>query len=105
MRSTALLLLALSLVAGCANGRFRSRELEPGEGDPTSDPMDPSTPMADPDDWTVTVDSEASDRYLERATATANVRGTVEATLGADRAEVDGDTIAQRQLHLPTGDN
>lgn len=93
MRSTTVLLLALSLLAGCANGRFRSREVEPGEGDPTADPTDPSTPMADPDDWTVRVDSEASDRYLERATATANVRGTVEASLGADRAEVDGDAM------------
>jgi hypothetical protein len=94
MRPTSLLLLALALVTGCADGRFRSYEIEPGGDDPTSDPTRPSTPMADPNDWTVRVDSDASDRYLERRTATANVRGTVEASLGPDRAEVDGDDVA-----------
>lgn len=88
MRSTALLLLAASLLAGCANGRFRSREILPGQDDPTR-PTDPSM-SADPDAWTIRVDTSGTARYLERAEATATVRGTVEASLGAERAEVDG---------------
>ncbi len=88
MRAITLGLVCLALVAGCANGRFRSREIEPGETDPTDRP-DPMT-MPEPDAWLVSVDSTPSDRYLERSEATASIRGTVEANLGADRAEVDG---------------
>lgn len=88
MRALPLLLTSFALVAGCANGRFRSREIEPGEGDPTRPSM--PGPMADPDEWLISVDSSGSDRYLERSEATASIRGRVEANLGADRAEVDG---------------
>lgn len=88
MRAISLGLVCLALVAGCANGRLRSRELEPGETDPTERPG--PTTMPEPDAWLVSVDSSASDRYLDRSEATASIRGVVEANLGADRAEVDG---------------
>jgi hypothetical protein len=89
------LLLALAALpsAGCANGRFRSRVVDPtGEEGTAPGRTDPGAD--EPEAFSIEVDTSGSDTYLPLEATTGEVRGTVTASAGADRAEVDGEELA-----------
>jgi hypothetical protein len=78
-------LLALSffalLGAGCTAGHAGGTPRRGGGPDPGPDPDLP---------WSLSIDTDASDRYLLSDEANATIRGVLTASAGADRVEVDG---------------
>jgi hypothetical protein len=87
----ALLVVAGLLSPGCANGRFRNRMVDP-RGEREGGPGPTGTEATEV--FSIEVDTAGSDTYLPLDAATGEVRGTVTASAGADRAEVDGEDAA-----------
>jgi hypothetical protein len=89
MRERLACLVLSLLTAGCASGGITPRGGHAGtSGGPSGGPAD-----VPGDDWMVSVDTTASERYLSLDDGTATVTGVVRATAGADHAEVDGNTL------------